>query len=271
MLYRPQALAQLDSPDELQALMRITDARGWLFLAGLGLVSAGFFLWTLLGTVAVQVEGRGILLTEQGLHNVYAPAEGVLETWLVRPGDSVRAGQAVAHLVPDDGAETPREVLTRTDGQVLELLAESFSLVKRGEPLLSLGDADSDLHAVLFLPSYVGAQVRPGMAALLEPTTGAEERNGLILGTVERVAAYPSSLRGMVGVLDNPELAREIAVKGAPIEIRVRLEEDPSSPDGYRWTSRAPVGVKLQVGTLCQGRVILREQHPYQLVLGGGG
>lgn len=270
MLYRPQALAQLDSPDELQSLMRITDGRGWLALAGLGLLSAAFMVWTLFGTVAVQVEGRGILLTESGLHNVYAPVEGILDSWLVKPGDSVQPGQVVARLTPE-GSETSHEVRTRAGGQVLELLAETYSLVRPGEPLLSLGDADSDLHAVLFLPSYVGAQVRPGMSARLEPSTGAEEGNGLLVGTVDRVASYPSSLRGMVRVLDNPELAREIAGHGAPIEIRVRLERDPSSPDGYQWTSRAPRGVKLQVGTLCDGRIILREQHPYQSVLGGGG
>lgn len=270
MLYRPQALAQLDSPDELRALMRITDPRGWLFLAALGVVTVVFLLWALFGSVSVQVRGRGLLLPPEGLDNLYAPSAGILESWRVHRGDRVEPEQVLATLAPLDGAGPPVELRARRGGQVLEVLAPLGSHVQPGETLLSLADAGVHLRAVLFLPAQTGSQLRVGMPALVEPLASAEDRYGMLVGEISWVAPYPSSERGMRRELENPELVRELAGDGAPLEVWVELQRDATSPDGYRWTSVMPVGPELKVGTLCRGSIVLRKLHPYQLVLRGG-
>ncbi len=95
-LFRQAALNRLSSPEQLQTLMRVTNAQGWLALVGCVLVIATAIVWGAFGRVQSKVPGTGILLGGAGLSEVTTPAEGDLVSIEVRAGDVVRKGQVVA-------------------------------------------------------------------------------------------------------------------------------------------------------------------------------
>lgn len=97
-LFRQSALDRLSNPDQLDRLMRVTDPRGWITLAGAGLVILVVLVWSIVGTVPTTITGQGILLTSEGILEVDVLGNGVVTDLAVREGDRVRSGQVIARI-----------------------------------------------------------------------------------------------------------------------------------------------------------------------------
>ncbi|WP_295583926.1 NHLP bacteriocin system secretion protein [uncultured Lamprocystis sp.] len=98
MLFRPQALAKVTDPDQLDWALRIVRPRHVL---GFGLVAgvlvAGL-IWSMVSTAPVKVGGPGVLLSPAGVSSVTALDAGHVDQFLVQPGDRVAKDQPIALL-----------------------------------------------------------------------------------------------------------------------------------------------------------------------------
>lgn len=94
-IFRKVALERLSTPEQLDQAMRVTSPAGWMALAAVGALVLGALMWSLLGTAPVKVKGHGILLAPGGVFDVVSTSQGRLRSYLVKPGDTVQAGQAV--------------------------------------------------------------------------------------------------------------------------------------------------------------------------------
>jgi biotin carboxyl carrier protein len=97
-LFRKAALDRLSSPEQLHTLMRVTDAKGWLALAGCALILLTGTVWGTVGKVQTKVGASGILLGGGGLAELEAPGEGDLKSVNVSEGTKVQKDQVVAEL-----------------------------------------------------------------------------------------------------------------------------------------------------------------------------
>jgi HlyD family secretion protein len=97
-IFRKAVLDRLSSPEQLNLLMRVTDARGWLALVGCGVLLAAALTWGLLGRIPNKVAASGVLIPAGGLADVVAMADGQLAALEVEPGDLVQKGQVVARV-----------------------------------------------------------------------------------------------------------------------------------------------------------------------------
>lgn len=104
-LFRKAALDRAAQPQELDHLIRVTDARGWLILVALGALLATAVGWSILGRVPTRVAGEGILLRSGGVFNLVSLGSGQVTNVLVRVGDEVKRGQIVARLAQPDLTE----------------------------------------------------------------------------------------------------------------------------------------------------------------------
>jgi HlyD family secretion protein len=84
---------------------------------------------------------------------------------------------------------------------------------------------------------------------------------------VKSVARFPSTPDGMLQVLGNEQLVDEFLVAGAPVEVRVELVRDSTSPSGYAWSSGGGPAIELATGTPCLASVVLGTQRPIDQVL----
>src|SRR5258705_12365566 len=97
-VFRQAALDRLMSPEQLHTLMRVTDAKGWLALAGCALVIVTALIWGSVGRIQTKVGASGILLGGAGLTELTAPGEGDVTSIDVQAGDLVKKCQIVAKL-----------------------------------------------------------------------------------------------------------------------------------------------------------------------------
>ncbi|MEI8165694.1 MAG: hypothetical protein WCG26_04925 [Chloroflexales bacterium] len=86
-IFRKVALDRLASPDQLDQLLQVTGPTGWLALVVLAALLVAVVLWSALGSLALEVAGKGQILAPTGGQGaqtlVLLPAEAVRR---VRPG-----------------------------------------------------------------------------------------------------------------------------------------------------------------------------------------
>ncbi|MBF0186765.1 MAG: NHLP bacteriocin system secretion protein [Magnetococcales bacterium] len=125
-LFRQAALDRLASPDQLDRLVSVTDARGWvvaLTVAGL----LGFLgVWSVYGAIPTTVKSQGIILSRFGhVADAMAQAPGVLVEFSVSLYADVKKGQTVAVI---DQAEVSEHLRDARD-----VVREKQAIIKRRE------------------------------------------------------------------------------------------------------------------------------------------
>ncbi len=159
------------------------------------------------------------------------------------------------------------QIVAPFGGRVLELLVDQGAVVSPGTPVLSMEIASEELLAVVFVKAEQGKQIRVGMEARVVPSTVQREEHGFMLGTVIRVAEFPSTARGMQRLLANQELVTDLMAEGPPVQVDVALTRDATTPSGYRWSSSRGPALEITSGTLADGSVIMRKDRPIALVI----
>src|ERR1700728_3927802 len=95
--FRQSALDRLSSPEQLDQMVRVSDAKGWIAASGIALFVSFIVAWGILGSIPTEVEAPGILVLQGGrLMNVPSPAGGVITELRVHAGDTVKQGEVIA-------------------------------------------------------------------------------------------------------------------------------------------------------------------------------
>ena len=162
--------------------------------------------------------------------------------------------------------ETESKVVSPYAGQVLEVKVSPGSIVQVGTSIISLHPDVENLEALVYVPAAKAKEVHTGMEAEISPSTVKREEYGFIRGKVAFVSDYPVTEAALMRVFENAPLVRSLSAGGPVTEIRVNMEVDPSTPTGYRWSSRQGAPVKLSGGTICMGEIVTRKQKPISMV-----
>jgi len=104
-MFRQAALDRLSSPEQLDALIPVTGARGWMALGGCFVLLAAAVAWGFLGHVPTRLEASGIFLRSGGLADVVALGAGQISALNVEVGDRVERGQVIAEVAQPELAE----------------------------------------------------------------------------------------------------------------------------------------------------------------------
>ena len=160
------------------------------------------------------------------------------------------------------------EVTSTHDGVVVEAMAMRGDMVKAGQPILSVEINDDRLQAVIYLPPNSNAKlIKPGMVAQISPATAKKERFGFLISKVINVSQFPSTEAGMLSLVDNPALVRQLSKAGPPIAVTVELIKDSATRSGYRWSSSAGSDVEVSSGMVATGGFVVEEKRPITLVI----
>ena len=133
-VFRKVSLDRLSSPEQLDQLMQVTDARGWIILSAFGAILAIAVLWGFLGSVEHNVPCSGMLVKSGGVFEVSALASGRITDLAVRVGDMVTEGQVVARMSQPDLASK----LLEAKAVVTELKTQHEEVVAHGSKDVAL-------------------------------------------------------------------------------------------------------------------------------------
>lgn len=263
--FRQEALQKLETPDQLDQTLEITSSANWLIILGLILISVAFIIWGIFGTISTQVFGQGILIRQEGIHQLLAPWDGELKALFVETNDLVQAGDLIGEIVNAQNEVIP--LYSPFNGRITELFFYQRDYVLAGQRILNLEiwrGQNEELLALLFLPAEEGQKLQQGMTVRISPFVFPREEYGYLLGEIISVADYPSSVASISRLLGNEDLARKMIEDFVPIQVRVQLYTA-DTPSGYQWTSGKGPSTAIKSGTLFEGRISIREQRPFSL------
>lgn len=128
-LFRKKAIEKLQSPEQLDQLLRVTSAQRWLALVVVWILVGVAGLWGVYGRVATKVDGTGIFILPGGVLEVVSSGPGRVRKLNVRVGDKIREGETIVELVNPELEKrllTAKEALAerRSDRDVTMILIE---------------------------------------------------------------------------------------------------------------------------------------------------
>jgi HlyD family secretion protein len=161
------------------------------------------------------------------------------------------------------------DIRSEFGGRVLEVLATPGQVLGPGAAVLSLEieDPDTALSSISYFPIAEGKKIQPGMRVQVTPDTVERQRFGGILGTVTKVSPLPVTREGALSVVGNVDVVQALMSSGAYIEVTARLETDPATFSGYRWSSSRGPNLKMSSGLTHLSRVTVEGRAPITYLL----
>ncbi len=243
-IFRKEALEQLQSPEQLEQLLQVTNRRSWLTLGVFVVGFLGILLWMLFGRIPVAVSGEGVIIAPGQVVPIQATYSGYLEAVDLDPGDEVFTGQVVGFVRPTDlsanGADIEAHpILSMHDGVVLEQTIASQGFVTAGQAIGYLQKKSEVSHLIVwsYFSERDGHKIRSGMPALVSPVTSAPEQDGSLIAQVAKVSAQPASFESVAALVGWPHLATRLLGETPRIQVVLELRSDGATPTGYQWTS----------------------------------
>jgi HlyD family secretion protein len=164
-------------------------------------------------------------------------------------------------------AEQTTQVKATVEGRIVELKKAVGDRVSYGEVIATIEPPSATLEVIAYVDSSSGKRVRSGMEAQISPTTVRREEYGFLRGTVTNVGDYPVTPEGVMAVVANQALAKELIGSATKIEVRVKLEPNPNVPSGYQWSSSSGPPFRIDSGTRLVSSFVVDRKPPISYVL----
>ncbi len=160
------------------------------------------------------------------------------------------------------------QVISNYTGRVIELSANPGQLIAQGTAIgaIEAQDQAGELMSVAFFPAGEGKKLKSGMKLQITPTTVKREEFGGIVGTVGDISAFPITQEGAVRLVGSAEVVKALLSQGPQLEAFAKLQPDPSTFSGWKWSSSQGPPQKITSGTPTTVRVTVEERAPISFV-----
>lgn len=253
----------------VEELLHITSPASWAALLGLLTLVCAALGWSYFGRLPVDVSGRGVLLPKGGLTRAQTPVNGLITGFAAQENDRVKKGDVLATVASSQGLEVGQSVnvLSPTEGVVLQHLVDVGNFVEAGTALALIGDgADDELEAWVFVPFEQAGAIDEGMPVFLTLETVAPEENGYLEGSVTSVGEFPITEERLADTFGNDPrwIAYLLAGEEPRALVRVSLKRASGQAGGYAWTMGRGPATKLSNGMVCNGAIRVSYARPMQ-------
>ncbi|MFH9548097.1 HlyD family efflux transporter periplasmic adaptor subunit [Streptomyces sp. NPDC051445] len=267
MQFRQQALAKLQSPEELDLPVRFARPQGWLALSVTVVVMAAASVWAVTGSVASTVSAPAVLTHGEGSYILQSPAAGQVTAVLAKEGERLPAGSPVLKVRTAEGDAVVRTVAA---GRITALAATIGQIISTGANVAAVekvAGADDPLYATVYVPAENAASVPPGAAVDLTVQTVPSQQYGVLRGHVKSVDRAAQSAQAIAAFLGDSQLGEQFTAQGRPVAVLVRLDTDAATRSGYRWSSADGPPFRLASMTMATGSIRLADQRPVDWLL----
>ncbi|MEW2398786.1 HlyD family efflux transporter periplasmic adaptor subunit [Streptomyces sp. NPDC046862] len=267
MQFRQQALAKLQSPEELDLPVRFARPQGWLVLSVTVVVMAAASVWAVTGSVASTVSAPAILTHGQGSYVLQSPVAGQVTAVLAKQGQRLPAKAPVLKVRTEQGETVVRTVAA---GRITALAAQIGQIISTGADVAAVekvAGADDPLYATVYVPAENAATIPDNASVDLTVQSVPTQEYGVLRGhvkSVDRAAQTPQSITAFLG---DSQLGEQFTKKGRPVAVLVRLDPEAATRSGYQWSSQDGPPYKLTSMTMATGSIHMADQRPIDWLL----
>ncbi|MEU8643389.1 MULTISPECIES: HlyD family efflux transporter periplasmic adaptor subunit [unclassified Streptomyces] len=268
MQFRQQALAKLQSPEELDLPVRFARPQGWLVLAVTVVVMATASVWAVTGTVSSTVSAPAVLTHGQGSYLLQSPVAGQVTSVVAKEGERLPANAPVVKVRTARGTTTV--VRTVAAGRVTALAATIGAIISTGANVASVekvAHADDPLYATVYVPAESAAALPANASVDLSVQSVPAQRYGVLRGHVATVGRSVQTRQQIAAYLGDDQLGEQFSKKGRPVAVLVRLDRSSGTRSGLKWSSSDGPPFPLTSMSLATGSIRLADQRPVDWLL----
>jgi multidrug efflux pump subunit AcrA (membrane-fusion protein) len=268
MKFRRQALSTLEAPEQLDAVVRLATAPGWILASTLAAIAVGATLWATFGTVATAVQASGVLIHSDGVSTLDATQSGQVTNIWAAPNEQVSAGTPLYTITSQAGK--PVTIDSPWDAYVTSVSISEGQLVTPGTPVANMEPLDRPgeaVEAVVFVPSQYAAVLSPGMRVQVSSQEAPVAVFGTLQGTVASVGAFPETTSSLQAFLGSGYNVMPLLQSGGVIRVDISLATVPGSGGALRWSKQAPT-FTVDSETAVSASFTVARQHPIDWLLG---
>ncbi|MFD3841335.1 HlyD family efflux transporter periplasmic adaptor subunit [Streptomyces sp. NPDC058642] len=267
MQFRQQALAKLQSPDELDLPVRFARPQGWLALSVTVVVMAAASVWAVTGSVASTVSASAILTHGQGSYILQSPVAGQVTAVLAEEGEQLPANSPVLKVRTPQGDSVVRSVAA---GRVTALAATIGQIIRTGANVAAVekvAHTKDPLYATVYVPAENAASIPAHAAVDLTVSSVPTQEYGVLRGHVKSVDRSAQSAQQISAFLGDSQLGEQFTKDGRPVAVLVKLDKDSGTKSGYKWSSKDGPPFALTSMIVATGSIRLADQRPVDWLL----
>ncbi|MEU5320238.1 HlyD family efflux transporter periplasmic adaptor subunit [Streptomyces sp. NPDC021056] len=267
MQFRQQALAKLQSPEELDLPVRFARPQGWLALSVTVVVMAAASVWAVTGSVASTVSASAILTHGQGSYILQSPVAGQVTAVLAEEGEQLPANSPVLKVRTSQGDSVVRSVAA---GRVTALAATIGQIIQTGANVAAVekvAHTKDPLYATVYVPAENAASIPAHAAVDLTVSSVPTQEYGVLRGHVKSVDRSAQSAQQISAFLGDSQLGEQFTKDGRPVAVLVKLDKAAGTKSGYKWSSKDGPPFTLTSMTVATGSIRLADQRPVDWLL----
>ena len=267
MQFRQQALAKLQSPEELDLPVRFARPQGWLVLAVTVAVMAAASVWAVTGTVASTVGAPAILTHGEGSYILQSPVAGQVTAVLAKEGERLAANAPVLKVRTQQGETVVRTVAA---GRITALAATIGAIISTGANVAAVekvAHAGDPLYATVYVPAENASTIPANATVDLTVQSVPTQQYGVLRGHVKSVDRSVQSQQQIAAFLGDSQLGEQFTKKGRPVAVLVRLDRGSGTKSGYKWSSADGPPYALTSMMSATASIRLADQRPVDWLL----
>ena len=267
MQFRQQALAKLQSPEDLDLPVRFARPQGWLALSVTVVVIAAASVWAVTGSVASTVGAPAVLTHGEGSYVLQSPVAGQVTAVLAKEGERLPANSPVLKVRTDKGDALVRTVAA---GRITALAATIGAIIQTGANVAAVekvAHTSDPLYATVYVPAENASSIPANAPVDLTVQSVPTQQYGVLHGHVKSVDRTAQTRQQIAGFLGDSQLGEQFTKKGRPVAVLVRLDRSSGTKSGYQWSSADGPPYALASMTLATGSIRLADQRPVDWLL----
>lgn len=186
---------------------------------------------------------------------------------------------------------TDSQIVSSYDGTVMTVSANPGEYVQVGSPVGTLRVEDKEnleVTTYAFFTPEDANRIRKGMAADMTPHLltnrrfgGVREQYGSIPSQVTWISSKTVTVQEVASIVGDSELADALIQNPVPyaipdngraqnlpvVQVELKLETDPNTPSGYKWTQGNGPDTKIPEGALGEARVTVAERSLFSYAI----
>jgi HlyD family secretion protein len=179
-------------------------------------------------------------------------------------------GKAVDELQLLETRQPLYNILSPTDGTVLELRVSEGDVIQPGAPVAWMEASNGETSPYVFygyFPLEQGKRISVGNEIQFELSTVDSQEYGYVLGIVRGVSGYAVSKESILKTVRNKELVDYLnSGAEAVVQVTIEPEIDPLTNE-YKWTSGKTPPIQITTGTVGKMQAIIHRIRPIYYVL----
>ncbi len=269
MKFRKQALRQLEAPEQLDESVRLATVPGWLATAVIVVVVSAAGIWAATATIPRTITGVGVLTHSAGVSRLDATVAGRITRVWATPEQRVSRGDPLYTLQDDTG--TLRTEASPYDAYVVNWLVRDGQVVQLGDRVADMERLDTpgdELLARVYVPAAVAPSLQPGIQVEVQPDAVSTAVFGSLHGVVVAVGSFAETEQSLHAFLGEGRDVRDFLAAGSVVGVSVRLDPDPQSPTGLRWSKAGPP-FRLTSQSQLAARFTVSRERPLSWLVNG--